>query len=79
LSYEQALNVADTALLEAKAERNAWIGWGGTPMSQDIVGLIAELDANPASVAARGGLYVLASQYQPYDTVEELIREARCR
>jgi diguanylate cyclase (GGDEF)-like protein len=79
LSYEQTLNVADTALLEAKTQRNAWIGWGGTPMSQDIVGLIAELDANPASVAARGGLYVLASQYQPYDTVEELIREARCR
>jgi diguanylate cyclase (GGDEF)-like protein len=79
LSYEQALNVADTALLEAKAQRNAWIGWGGTPATHDITDLFTTLDTNAGSVAARGGLRVLSSKYCPEDTVEELIRAARSR
>lgn len=79
LSYEQALNVADTALLEAKAQRNAWIGWGGTPATHDIADLFTTLDTNAGSVAARGGLRVLNSKYRPDDTVEELIRATRSR
>jgi diguanylate cyclase (GGDEF)-like protein len=79
LSYEQALNIADTALLEAKAQRNAWIGWGGTPATHDITDLFTTLDTNAGSVAARGGLRVLSSKYRPDDTVEELIRAARSR
>lgn len=77
LSHSQALNVADTALLEAKAERNSWIGWGGTPTAQDITELFAALDFNPGSVAERGALRVLTSPYRPNDTVDELIRGLR--
>lgn len=79
MSHEQALNVADTALLEAKSQRNAWIGWGGTPTAHDITGLFSALDTNPSAVAAKGALHVLTSQYRPEDTVEELIRKARGR
>ncbi len=79
LSYEQALGVADTALLEAKAQRNSWIGWGGTPTAQDISGLFSLLDTDPDSVAERGALEVLSSPYRPDDTVDELIRSARGR
>ncbi len=79
LSYEQALNVADTALLEAKAQRNAWIGWGGTPAAHDVADLFITLDTNAGSVAAQGALRVLSSKYRPDDTIEELIRAARSR
>jgi len=79
LTYEQALNVADTALLEAKAQRNAWIGWGGTPATHDIADLFTTLDTNASSVAEKGGLRVLSSRYRPDDTVEDLIRAARGR
>jgi hypothetical protein len=79
LGYEQALNVADTALLESKAQRNAWIGWGGTPATHDIADLFITLDTDAGSVAAKGGLRVLSSKYRPDDTVEELIRTARGR
>lgn len=79
LSHEQALNVADTALLAAKAQRNSWIGWGGTPTAQDITGLFRALDSNPGSVAERGALQVLASPYRPDDTVDGLIRDMRRR
>jgi len=79
LSYEQALNVADTALLESKAQRNAWIGWGGTPATHEITDLFTTLDTNASSVAAKSGLRVLSSKYRPDDTVEELIRTARSR
>lgn len=77
LSHEQSLNIADTALLEAKAERNSWIGWGGLPTAQDITGLFKTLDSNPALVAERGALRVLTSAYRPDDTVDELIRHLR--
>lgn len=77
LSHAQALNVADTALLEAKAERNSWIGWGGTPTAHDIAELFKALDTNPGSVAERGALRVLTSPYRPNDTVDELIRDVR--
>jgi diguanylate cyclase (GGDEF)-like protein len=77
LSHSQALNVADTALLEAKAERNSWIGWGGTPTAQHIAELFKALDSNPGSVAERGALRVLTSPYRPDDTVDELIRHLR--
>lgn len=79
LSYEQALNIADTALLEAKAQRNAWLGWGGTPATHNIIDLFTTLDTNAGSVAAQGGLRVMSSKYRPEDTVEELIRAARSR
>lgn len=79
LTYEQALNVADTALLEAKAQRNSWIGWGGTPATHDIADLFTTLDNNASSVAEKGGLRALSSRYRPDDTVEDLIRAARGR
>ncbi|MDY6946901.1 MAG: two-component regulator propeller domain-containing protein, partial [Pseudomonadota bacterium] len=79
LSHEQSLNVADTALLEAKAERNAWIGWGGMPTAHDITGLFKALDSNPALVAERGALQVVSSAYRPDDTVDDLIRHLRAR
>jgi diguanylate cyclase (GGDEF)-like protein len=77
LSHEQSLNVADTALLEAKAERNSWIGWGGTPTAHDITELFKALDSNPGLVAERGALRVLTSPYRPNDTVDELISHLR--
>lgn len=79
LSYEQALNIADTALLEAKIQRNAWLGWGGTPAAHDVPDLFTTLDRNAGSVAAKGALRALSSKYRPDDTVEELIRAARSR
>lgn len=79
LSHEQALNIADTALLEAKAQRNAWIGWGGTPAAHDIADLFITLDTDAGSVAARGAIRAVSSSYRPDDTVEELIRAARSR
>ena len=78
LSHSQALNVADTALLEAKAERNSWIGWGGTPTAQHITELFKALDSNPGSVAERGALRVLTSSYRPNDTLDEMIRLRNC-
>ncbi len=79
LSHEQALGVADTALLEAKAQRNSWIGWGGTPTAQDISGLFALLESDAGCAAKRGALEVLSSPYRPDDTVDELIRSTRGR
>lgn len=77
LTHEQTLNVADTALLEAKAQRNSWLGWGGTPAALDVAGFIETLESNPTALAQRGALQVLSSQYRPDDTVDELIRDLR--
>jgi diguanylate cyclase (GGDEF)-like protein len=77
LTYEQALNVADSALLRAKEQRNSWVGWGGTPATPNITGLFSALDSNPRAILERGALEQLSSPYRPDETVDELIRGLR--
>lgn len=74
IDWEQALNLADTALYRAKVSRNAWVGWSGTRAAATLSDLVDRLEID-ASAAERDG-YIEARASTPAldDTVELLLR-----
>jgi diguanylate cyclase (GGDEF)-like protein len=72
LDWEQSLSIADSALYEAKRERNSWVGWGGTDKAAELPSFTAALAADPAGLEKGGYLTVRRRPSHPDDTVDSL-------
>ena len=72
LDWEQSLSIADSALYEAKRERNSWVGWGGTDKAAELPSFIAALATDPAGLEKGGYLTVKRRPSHPDDTVDSL-------
>jgi len=76
LDWEETLGIADTALYEAKADRNTWVGWSGADKIATLPSVTAALAADPAGLEADGYLTVQRRPWNPNDTVD-LLRNPR--
>ena len=72
LDWEASLSIADSAMYEAKRERNTWVGWGGTDKAAELPSVTAALLANPGALEKDGYVVVRRRPWNPEDTVDQL-------
>ncbi len=58
LSWQQILGLADSAMYDAKASRNAWTGYMSTPSSSEVDNVFKAVREAPAELADQGQLEI---------------------
>ncbi|HEX4647814.1 MAG TPA: two-component regulator propeller domain-containing protein [Steroidobacteraceae bacterium] len=72
VSWEQCLRLADAAVFDAKKNRNAWLGWGGTAAAAEVANLLQAVETDLETLEREGRLDVRRTQFEPEDTVDGL-------
>jgi diguanylate cyclase (GGDEF)-like protein len=72
VSWEQCLRLADAAVFDAKKNRNAWLGWGGTAAAAEVANLLQAVETDLETLEREGRLDVRRTQLEPEDTVDGL-------
>ena len=72
LGWEQSLALADSALFQAKRDRNTWVGWAGTGRTAELAAPLQELERDPQAMETGGYLAVVRRPLRTEDTVDHL-------
>ena len=59
--WDDVLNLADTAMYQAKEERNAWVGYIGGDSEPSAASMRTALQGSPAKLAEEGALVIRRS------------------